>query len=277
MNNITFIIFTYNEEKRLPFVLRNFSGLGRICIMDGGSTDRTKEIAESFGASFFSRPPSAGANVETPENFNFIKTFLNTDWIYWGYADNIAPKALLDKLAEISNQDRIKQVLIPIYTYLWGNTKNYALKGYAPFFFHKDFVDFSGNHIHGIGKFTGNKDQILTLPNKEQYALKHFSAYNEVKFVSGHMRYAEVEAQEKFAAAQKFSLWRLFRAMFAYAWMFTKQGYKNGKLGVLIMLNYISYRVMAYTRLYELENNITLENIEDNYSKAKEKMLKELK
>ena len=275
MSNITFIIFTYNEEKRLPFVLRNFSAYGRICIMDGGSTDRTREIAESMGAIYFRRPASNKMNVETPENYEFIKTFLTTDWIYWGYADNIAPKTLLEKLAEISRQDKIKQLLIPLYTYLWGNTKHYALKSYAPFFFHKDFIDFSGNHIHGIGKFLGTKEQILILPSREEYALKHFSTYNLEKFVRGHMRYAEQEAQEKFLTGQKFSVWRLCRAMLAYSWIFGKQNYKNGKLGLMIVLNYIFYRVMTYTRLYELENHITLEAIEDNYSKKKEEMLKE--
>lgn len=275
MTNITFVIFTYNEEKRISYILRNFSKYGRICLMDDGSTDRTKEIAEAAGASFFIRPKSAKINVETGENFEFIKTFLNTDWIYWGYADNIAPKTLLDKLAEISHEDKFKQVFIPLYTYLWGHTKNYALKGYAPFFFHKDFMDFSGNHIHGLGRFTGSKEQVLFLSNREEFALRHFSTYNQEKFVRNHMRYAEQEALEKFQGGQKFSVWRLLRAMLTYVWILGKQGFRNGRLGLLIILNYMFYRVMAYTRLYEFEKHITLETIEANYSRKKEELLKE--
>jgi len=277
MSNITFIIFTYNEEKRLPFIIRNFSKYGRVCVMDGGSTDRTKEIAESMGADFFTRPPSAVLYVETPENFEFIKTFLDTDWIYWGYSDNVAPKTLLDKLREISGQDKIKQVMIPLYTYLWGNTEKYALKSHAPFFFHKDFIDFSDWHIHSIGRFTGRGEQLLTLPSREEFALRHFSVYNVTKFVHAHMRYSEEEAREKFKAGQKFSIWRLFRAMLGYLWIFGKYNYNNGKLGLLITLNYIFYRVMTYTRLYELEQGITLESVEANYNKKKEEMLEEFK
>lgn len=276
MSNITFVIFTYNEEYRLPFVLRNFSKYGRICVLDGGSTDRTKQVAESMGATFYLRSPSNRPNVETSENFELIKSFLDTDWVYWGYADNIAPKVLLDKLTEISRQNIIKQVMIPLYTYLWGNTKRYALKSYAPFFFHKDFVDFSGNYIHGIGKFLGMKEEILTLPNREEYALKHFSVYNQEKFVHGHMRYAEQEAQEKFRVGQKFSIWRMLRAILAYTWIFGKNNYKNGRLGLIIILNYIFYRVMTYARLYELEHGITIETIEKNYCIEKERILKDL-
>lgn len=275
MSNITFIIFTFNEEKRLSFVLRNLSNYGQVCVMDDGSTDRTKEITESFGAFYFRRPPGTRPNVETVENFEFIKTFLKTDWVYWGYVDNLAPKNLLEKLKEVSQQNHYKQVMIPLYTYLWGNTKNYTLKAYAPFFFHKDFIDFNNNHIHGIGNFLGKKNQILTLPNKEEYALRHFSTYNLEKFVRNHLKYSETEAQEKFKAGQKFSLLRLLRALLAYFWYFGKNNYKNGKLGLLVLLNYLFYRVMTYTRLYELENGLTLENIEDNYSKKKEQMLKD--
>lgn len=275
MSNITFIFFTYNEEKRLPFVIKNFSKYGRVCVMDGGSTDNTKGVAESMGADFFTRPKSEKANVETTENFEFIKNFLKTDWIYWGYVDNLAPKNLLDKLTEVSKQGEFKQVLIPLYTYLWGNIKNYAIKGYAPFFFHKDYIDFKDNYIHGFGKFAGTKQEILTLPDSEEFAIKHFSVYNQEKFVLGHMRYANHEALEKFKNKSKFSLFRLFRAMLYYVWIFGKQNYKNGKLGLLIILNYAFYRLMAYTRLYELENNITLETIEQNYVKKKEEILKE--
>jgi hypothetical protein len=245
--------------------------------MDGGSTDKTKQIAEAGGALFCLRPVSQKVNVETQENLDFIKKNIKTDWIYWGYADNIAPQELLEKLTEISKQNVIKRVMIPLYTYLWGNTKNYALKSYAPFLFHKDYIDFTNNYIHGIGNFLGIKNQTLFLPNKNEYALKHFSTYNLSKFVTNHLRYAESEAFEKNQKGQKFSCFNLLKALLGYLWIFGKYNLKNGKLGLLIVLNYLSYRVMSYTRLYEYENNITLESIEHNYSLKKEDMLNKFK
>lgn len=277
MSNITFIIFTHNEEKRISYVIENFIRYGRVCILDGGSTDKTREITESMGAEFFLRTPSNVPGVETQENFNLVKQIMRNDWVYWGYADNIAPQTLVEKMVEISKQNKIKSVLLPLYTYLWGNTSHYALKSYAPFFFHKDYVDFSNNYIHGIGKFLGKSEELLKLPNKEEYALKHFSTYNIEKFVRGHMNYSEREAQEKYHRGSRFSLFRVFYAMLAYCWIFGRYSYKNGKLGILIILNYMFYRVMTYTRLYELEHNITLESIEENYSKKKENILIQFK
>lgn len=274
-SNITFILFTHNEEKRIPYVIKNFIKYGEVFILDGGSTDKTKEIAESMGAKFFVRPENKKPFMETEENFNFIKSIITTDWIYWGYTDNIAPKTLVEKMVEISQQNIIKSVNIPLYTYLWGNTTHYAHKSYAPFLYHKNFVDFTNNYIHGLGKFTGTNAQQIFLEDKEKYALKHFSTYSLNKFITGHLRYAETEAIQKFKKKEKFSLLKMFAAMMRYIFIYGKYSYKNGSLGVLIILNYAFYRLMVYTRLYEIEHDITLENVEKAYSIKKEKMLKE--
>ena len=273
MSNLTFALFAYNEEKRIAYAIKNFIKYGEVIILDGGSTDRTKEIAESMGAKFYSRPPSTGPFVETQVNFDFLKSKITTEWVYWGYMDNTAPKTLVEKMIEISNQDKYKIAVIPMYAYLWGDLRAYALKSYAPFLFHKDFVDFTDNYIHGLGKFLGTEEQKLTLPNESRYALIHFSTYNTSKFVGGFMRYADTEAQQKFKTGKKFSVTIMLAAMVRYFWIYIRYCYKLGALGLIITLNNVFYRVMTYARLYELEKGITLESVEENYSKEKEKML----
>lgn len=275
MSNITFAILTYNEEKRISYTIRNLIKYGEVVILDGESTDKTKEISEKLGAKFFVRPPSSWPPVENQINFDFLKSIIKTDWIYWGYADNILPKKLLEQLTLISKQNIIKMVYAPLYTYLWGNVDNYAQKAYIPVLYHKDFISFSNARIHSMGDFTGNKSEQLTLPDTEEYAVKHFSLYDMHKFVSGHLKYAEVEAEGKFSSGKKFSVIRMLAAMVRYMWIYGKCSYKNGVLGLMIILHYAFFRLMAYTKLYELEHGITLEKIEQNYSVLKEKILKD--
>ena len=276
MSNITFVLFTYNEEKRIGYAIRNFIKYGNILIMDGGSTDKTKEIAESMGASFYLRPISNKRQVSTTKNLDFIKSKIKTDWIYWGYVDNMAPKSLAEKLVEISFQDKFKMVLMPLYTYLWGDTKIIAHKEYTPFFFHKDYMDFSGNQIHGMGKFTGRNYQKLKLPDRQEFALKHFNLYNINKFVNNYLQYAEGEAIEKQQSGIKFSSIRMLVSMIRYVWIY-RRSLRSGALGLIIVFSFSFSRLMTYARLYELGNNITLDSIEKNYSIAKEKMLEEFK
>lgn len=271
-NNITFILFTYNEEKRIEYAVRNFVNYGQVILLDGGSTDRTQEIAESLGATFLVRPPVNLPFVENQPNLDFIKQNISTEYIYWGYVDNIAPKSLVEKLIKIANEKFYKRVTIPMITYLWGQTKYPVQHSHIAAFFHKDAIDFRDNTIHHFGRFLGTTQEDLTLPNQPEFRIHHFSTYNEEKFVRGYMRYGETEAKQKFENGERFSVIKLFAAMLRYCWIY-RNSIKNPKLGTLIMLNMAFGRLMTYTLLYEYENDISLDNIENSYAEAKEKIL----
>jgi hypothetical protein len=60
----------------------------------------------------------------------------------------------------------------------------------------------------------------------------------------------------------------MLAAMLRYCWIFRKS-IRLGELGPIIMLNYAFSRLMTYTRLYEIEHGITINKIEENYSKEK--------
>ncbi len=92
--------------------------------------------------------------------------------------------------------------------------------------------------------------------------------------MTGHLKYAEVEAEEKFKVGKKFSTIQMCAAMVRYKWIYIRS-LQKWPLGFLIILHYAFFRLMAYTKLYELEHGITLEKIEDTYRLMKEKMIKE--
>ena len=73
------IILTYNEEANLAHCLASVQNLTReIFVVDSGSSDRTKEIAEGFGASVVVHEFKNQA-----EQFNWAldNLPLSTDWI----------------------------------------------------------------------------------------------------------------------------------------------------------------------------------------------------
>ncbi len=272
---ISFILFSYNEERRIEYAVRNFRPYGEVYVFDGGSTDRTREVAETNGARFILRPASSKPQVETQEMFLFVKSQVSTGYIFWSYVDNLCPARLLDKLGEIASEGKFKYVSIPLHTYLWGDTARVAQYGRTPCFFHKDFIDFSGNRIHGMGKFTGSKTQILELPDRPDYAIKHFSVYDMHKFVLSHLRYAETEAEEAFKAGRRFSWIQTLGGMARYFFIFSRGWRSNGENFFSGFL-YAFFRFMARLRLYELEHNITTEGIESEYRKAKLQLLDEI-
>lgn len=274
MNNISFVIFTRNEEKRIVYCIRNFIKYGDVLVFDDASDDSTKSVVESLGAKFITRPTKI--QPDSQEMYSFVKQHVKTDWIFWGCADHILPVTLLDKMRELSTQNKFKYINLPIYTYLWGDTARPAHKGFNPRFFHKNFIDFSNNYFHGLGKFIGTKEEILTFPMRKKFAIQHYSTYDLHKFVTKHLAYAEIEAEQKFGKNKKFSMIKMLAAMVRYSWIY-RRSLRGGSLGIITIFAYSFFRLMVYTKLYELENGITLESIENNYSAVKEKMLEEFK
>lgn len=274
MDNISFVIFTKNEEKRIGYIVRNFIKYGEVLIFDDSSDDNTKVVAEGLGAKFITRPTEIMPDTEAM--FAFINKFISNGWVFYGCADHILPVELLEKMREISLQNKIKYVEVPIFTYLWGDTVYPVHKGYNCRFFRKDSIDFSNNHFHGLGQFTGTKDEVLTLPMKEKYAIHHYSLYDLRKFVSKHLSYAEIEAQEKFERNKKFNVFLMIGAMVRYFVLFYKYSFKNGIRGFNVAMLYAFFRFMVYFRLYEIENGLNLDSIEAEFVKSKNEILKKL-
>lgn len=89
-----------NEETYLPRTLDSIVGfVDEIVIVDGGSHDRTRDIAKSFGAKVVIR--EWDFNFEPQCNFG-IETCSNT-WVFNLDADEIPSKALKIGLREIAN------------------------------------------------------------------------------------------------------------------------------------------------------------------------------
>jgi glycosyltransferase involved in cell wall biosynthesis len=273
MSNITFIFFAYNEEKRIEYIVRNCVRYGRVLILDGGSSDNTETLAQKNGADWIRRPETKNVITENQEMYDFIKKNVTTDWIFWGFCDNLMPNSLLEKLVELSKQNSIKYVNIPMYTYLWGQTDHPAEKSRSPRFFMKNQIDFTDNHIHGMGKFLGKKEEILVLPMKDEYAIRHFSLYDIRKYIQSHTVYAEIEASERFRNGKKYSMFRMLISMTRYFVIYYKNGYRNGRGGFMTALSYSFFRFTMFFRLYELENDLTLDKIESLYAKEKEKLI----
>ena len=99
-SNITFVIFTFNEEARIENVIKNFKNFGKILIADNKSTDRTVEIANQYGCDVYTRQKHYNY-VENQELVDLLYKEISTDWIYWGFADEMLELDALKKISEI--------------------------------------------------------------------------------------------------------------------------------------------------------------------------------
>ena len=68
-NNITAMIFTFNEERRLPFIYDNLKEFCQIIVFDGGSSDGTEKFCNDNNIS----PDFIHIDVEGAEYNVFMK------------------------------------------------------------------------------------------------------------------------------------------------------------------------------------------------------------
>jgi glycosyltransferase involved in cell wall biosynthesis len=77
MPALTAILISYNEELDLPRALASLAGIAdEIILVDSGSTDRTCEIARTFGARVYARKLDSFA-----EQKNYAASLASNDWI----------------------------------------------------------------------------------------------------------------------------------------------------------------------------------------------------
>jgi glycosyltransferase involved in cell wall biosynthesis len=102
MKNLTVIILTYNEEENLAHCLKSVSGLAdEVLIVDSYSTDKTVEIAKSFGAKVFEHPFE---NQAKQFNWALENLEIKGDWILRLDADEYLTEELKAEIAEILDE-----------------------------------------------------------------------------------------------------------------------------------------------------------------------------
>lgn len=273
MAEITFLVFTFNEERRLEHYLRNIQGWGRIVIIDNYSTDKTREIAARYTEHIYSfRNPGY---IENKETMDFALSKVDTQWVYLGYVDELLPKLLLEQLVRIAQEDRYKIVEIYRKNFMYGqeifNYGKHHLRMFVP-----GVVDFTGNIVHKLGKFLVPQHQIVKVPASDQTSLWHFSSYNTCRLELAHSRYAELEAKQRHEVLkQKFSGFRALWKLVFYFWgtYIGLGGFRGGWPGLFISIQIAYFKFSIEARLWEYDNGVSLEEIERRYDFLKESLL----
>src|SRR5881397_2226015 len=97
---LSIVIITYNEEANLARTLESVmplvrDGKGEIIVVDSGSTDRTLEIARSFGAKIFSEPWKGFAAQK-----NSAMEKVTCDWVLQLDADEVLEPELAKEICQ---------------------------------------------------------------------------------------------------------------------------------------------------------------------------------
>ena len=272
MADITFLVFTYNEERRLDYILRCVQPYGDVVVIDNFSADKSVEISRRYTEEVYQfKNPGF---VENDEVMTFALSKVKSKWVYLTYVDELLPKPLLEELVKLSQQDRYDIIEIYRKNFMYGqeiyNYGKHHLRMWLP-----KVVDFKGNIVHSLGRYLVSADRVLKIGATDDTSIWHFSSYNTTKLEMAHNRYANLEAAQLHEAGEKFSGFKAIFKLVFYFWgtYIGLGGFRGGWPGLFVSIQIAYFKFSVQERLWEFDNNLTLGSIEENYDRLKEGLI----
>jgi glycosyltransferase involved in cell wall biosynthesis len=270
---ITFVIFTYNEESRIERVIKNFKNYGNILIADNKSTDRTLEIARAYGCDVLVREKHY-VFVENQEMVDMIYGKIDSEWIYWGFADEMLEKDTLNEIQRIITAGEHDIIDIDRKNYFYGQFCYDLYHARSHKIFKKGAIDFTDNVIHGMGKPVVSKDRIHVLPDK--YFVHHFISNTVQSYLNVINTYTESELEtfQKSSASFWYFIFNVLKAVIKN--FYFNRGFKAGFSGLALTELMLFYALVKNIKHYEQNNKLTRKSIEDQNDYYRDKVLSSL-
>ncbi len=253
---LSVIIITHNEESNIGRALASVQplvadGKGEIIVVDSGSTDRTVEIAKSYGAKIFIEEWKGYA---AQKNSAIDKA--TGDWILSLDADEELGPGLAGEMA-IEEAQAHGGTALPVG--FWIPRKNFFLGrwikrgGFWPDpklrLFRKGAARFEKRLVHEDATLTGG------ISGRLKHALIHHSYPTLADYIDHMNRYSSLGAEMAVAKGRRgFSVFNIVvrpLATFFYNY-FVRLGFLDGRQGLLLHLYHAVYVSWKYAKAWEL-------------------------
>ena len=227
MNRLSVCLIAQNEQENLPRVLRSIHGIAdEIIVVDGGSTDRTREIALEYGAKVFDRTFTNHADQK-----NYAASLASQDWIFLLDADEELSEELKESVRKWkADEPQFAVYEMPRLTWYLGAWIRHS-RWYPDWqrrIYHRDKASFAGA-IHSALRYDGKIGCLRG--NLLHYTIRTFPEH-EAKLE----KYTTTIAQEMFDEGKR--NWRAAMWLAApWSWIhhfFLGAGFLDGYRGALI-------------------------------------------
>jgi len=192
-SNIEVFIPTFNEEINLPHALASvMEWADAVYVVDSNSTDRTREIAESMGATVVLQKWLGYARQK---NWAIDNLPLTADWTFILDADEAIKPQLRDELLALAARpvDTIKEsgFYVNRLTYFMGRPIRHS--GYFPSynlrFFKRGHARYEEREVHEHMVVNGPTARL-------KHVMRHEDRRGLEHFIAKHNRYSTLEARE---------------------------------------------------------------------------------
>jgi glycosyltransferase involved in cell wall biosynthesis len=241
-------LITYNAQRLLKEVLSAVQPIAdEIVIVDNGSTDRTLEIAEEFGAKVF---------IEDWKGYGKQKQSCvakcSGDWILALDSDEVLTSESLEVIKQAINSTQYLAYEIRRTNYCFGKSVCHSFPDeYIVRLFKVGAANFSSALVHEKVEIS---DKVGRLKKAQ---MLHYTAVDLEDFVFKTHTYAVTLARQFHAVGKRCSVLSvIFKPIFKFLKMYFFQlGFLDGVAGLILAINAANYKFISYAQLYLLSKS----------------------
>lgn len=242
---VSAVIITLNEEHRLPACLDSLAWVDEIVVVDSGSSDQTRVVAEAAGARFVHQDWLGYGRQK-----QFAVQQATNDWVLCVDADERLDTDLQQAIQALPANPEYKAWQFPRCNRFMGRWLRFG-EGYPDLslrLFHRDYAHWSSDEIHeGVDA----RSEVGTL----QGDLLHESEQTLEDYLNKQNRYTSLQAAALFERGKSAGLARLlFSPLFRFVkFYFIRQGFRDGLPGLVHIAIGCHNSFVKYAKLIELQ------------------------
>lgn len=248
---ITIVAITKDNEGKIGRCLESVKVLGgEILVIDGGSIDKTVDIAKRHGARVIRQ---AGGGYSDWRNQGIAEA--KSDWIFYLDSDEEITSELGDEILRITNQKsgirNYGGYAIPRKNIIFGHEMRWGgwYPDYVKRLFKKEALKKWVGDLHEEPVFDPNMGQLKN-------PIIHYKHDHVSEMIEKTNKWSEIEAKLLYNAGHpKMSWWRFFRiikAEFFYRYIW-KLGFLDGTAGAVYAIYQAFSRFITYVKLWEMQ------------------------
>ena len=247
--SLSVILITKNEEANLKDCLESVSFANEIIVVDSQSSDKTQEIAQSFGAKLEITSDWPGFGPQKNRALNLA----TQEWVLSIDADErVTPELKEEILAVISSKNAANCYAIPRSSWYCGRFMKHS--GWYP-----DYVD--RLFKRGTAKFSDHLVHERLLPDgpvaKLENHFLHYSFRDFSQVLKKVDAYSTASAEQAYLKGKRSSvgkaighgLWAFFRTYFL------RRGFLDGSQGLALAISNAEGTYYRYIKIWLLEQS----------------------
>lgn len=252
----------YNEELRIRYTLESVKWCDQIIVVDKTSTDKTVDIAKSYGADVYIMPNST---VYDASEFDYLK-YCHCEWLMIVTASDIIDLTLSIQIKKvISNISLdIDAINVPLARYVLG-----IYDKHSPWYgtnctciYKKKILEINTKGVHNAIKVKTNK--IYKICDNGSNRILHLTHSNMDMLMDRHIRYWRAESNNY----NHNTMWPAFKDFLQsiITTILKRRTFLLGWNGVALSFAYISYYMMSFLYKWDKKQN----KAEDLYKELKD-------